>query len=345
MSSPIAPHLHVATAADDQYALPLAVTIGSVLRHLDARASLSLYILDAGIRPRSKGRLLKSWRDSRLHVNWIPLDIQRLSKLPVSGHVTLTTYARLLLPSHLPANLGRVIYLDSDLLVRRDLAALWNEPLDGAACLAVPDSAAPRLNAEQSLPNYRACERFLAATRPIPNYCELGLDASAAYFNAGVLSIDLAAWRRLDVAEEALRCLNRYRAHVVWWDQYAMNVVLHGRWRPLDMRWNQGAHIYRYPSAEESPFDAAIFETLRNDPWVVHFTSPVKPWHSDCDHPFTRDFLGFLQETDWRGWKPEKPYLNLSEWLTYQYGRYRKWRKDRKHRLREARVASSRRAA
>jgi lipopolysaccharide biosynthesis glycosyltransferase len=345
MSSSAARRIHVAAAADDQYSMPLAVTVKSLLRHLGAETKLTLYVLDAGIKPRSKSRLMRSWRDPRLTVNWMPLDIQRLSKLHVSGHVTLTTYARLLLPSHLPESLNKVIYLDSDLLVLRDLESLWNEQLDGAACLAAPDCAAPCLDAEQSLPNYKACQPHLASARPIPNFQELKLDPRGAYFNAGVLVIDLEAWRSLDTAEEALSCLHQNRGKVVWWDQYALNIVLHGRWRPLDLRWNQGSHIYRYPSAAECPFTPAEHAALIGDPWIVHFSSPDKPWHSACVHPYRPRFLEFMQETAWKGWLPERPYLDLSDWLTHQYGRYRKWRKDRKQRRRQLQSSSGRRAA
>ena len=50
------------------------------------------------------------------------------------------------------------------------------------------------------------------------------------YFNAGVMLIDLDAWRREDLVGRMLACLRRHRRDVLWWDQYALNVELAGHW-------------------------------------------------------------------------------------------------------------------
>jgi lipopolysaccharide biosynthesis glycosyltransferase/glycosyltransferase involved in cell wall biosynthesis len=341
MSSSVQDRIQVALAADENFAIPLAVTVGSLLKQCNTSKSVTLHILDGGITEQSKARLIQSWSAYHANVNWYPLDMKRLAGLPISAHVTHTAYARLLLPTLLPADLKRVIYLDSDLLVRRDVAELWDLPFQGAACLAVTDVAAPRIDAEHGLANYLACQPHLAASRPIRNFRELGLDPSAEYFNSGVLVIDLDAWRDRNVAGRALACLENHREHVLWWDQYALNVVLHGSWRPLDVRWNQGSHIYRYPSAAESSLDPESHTKLLSDPWIVHFTSPSKPWQHGCEHPFTYQFLQALDETEWRGWRPRKPPFRLHQWLNSQYSSFRKWRRARRRSRLEHRFASS----
>jgi len=299
--------LTVVCAADDAFALPLAVTVRSALEKLDPSRRLQLYILDGGITDASKQRLLASWSLRDVSVRWIKPDPTLIDDLQISRHVNLITYYRLLMPWVLPAELDRVIFLDADLLVRRDLAALWDSNLQGNACLAVPDTAAPYINARSALPNYDRCHRFLASSEPIPNYRDLGLSPTGKYFNAGVLVVDLKQWRELDVTTAALRCLRQHSHHVLWWDQYALNVVLAGHWKELDARWNQGVHAYTFPIADESPLAADVFDALRRDPWIVHFTSQKKPWHYFCRHPFRSDYLAAIDRTDWRGWRPQFP--------------------------------------
>jgi lipopolysaccharide biosynthesis glycosyltransferase len=340
-------HMVAVTAADDRYAMPLAVTVRSALDSLSASARLDLYIIDGGVSPESRERLNRSWNDSRLSVIWLQPDLSTIDGLSVSHHVSRMTYARILLPKVLPSHLDRVIYLDADLLVLRSLTDLWDESVEGVACAAAVDAAAPWLDARAMLPNYASCAAFLAATHPVPNFRELNLDPQAGYFNAGVLLVNLRQWRDEKITEQALDCLERNRDHVLWWDQYALNVVLHGRWRPLDMRWNQGAHIHcpGYALPEGSPFDKPTYTAVRENPWIVHFTSPVKPWHFTSDHPFRRRFFKVVDRTDWKGWRPEWPYQSLSEWLNFQYVRYDQWRKDRRVRRRHHRAIASRRAA
>jgi lipopolysaccharide biosynthesis glycosyltransferase len=307
----------VVSASDEGYAMPLAVTVRSTLDHLAADRRLRLFIMDGGLRDETKSRLMKSWSDPRLTIEWIHPDMDQVCDLLVSYQVTVVTYLRLLMAAVLPASVTRAIYLDADMLVRRDLGKLWDEPQGEHAVLAVPEIAAPYIDAPASMPNFERCRQYLCAHTPIMNYRELGLPSDAQYFNGGLLVADIARWRQENLAEQMLDCLRRYREHVLWWDQYALNVVLARRWRPLDCRWNQGAHVYAYPSWRNSPVDRSTFTQLRRAPWIVHFCSPSKPWHYFSRHPFRREFFRCLDETDWQGWRPERPDRFLQKWWDF----------------------------
>jgi lipopolysaccharide biosynthesis glycosyltransferase len=132
---------------------------------------------------------------------------------------------------------------------------------------------------------------------------------------------------------------------VLWWDQYALNVVLAGRWRSLDHRWNQGAHIYAYPSAAASPLDAATFARVHNDPWIVHFCSPTKPWHYFCRHPYTADFRRCLRRTAWQSWRPERPEKFAKAWWDFHYKPLRLRWKTKRRLLKESLGFKPRKAA
>ena len=334
----------VVSATDDGYAMPLAVTIRSALDCLAADRRLRLYVLDGGLNDAMKQRLLRSWNDSRITVEFLRPDMAQVADLMVSYQVNTVTYLRILMPHVLPPHVTRAIYLDADMLVRRDLAVLWDEPQGAHAVLAAPDAAAPFLDAAAMLPNFEKCRPYLAHPTPITNFRELGLTGNSRYFNGGLLVVDIDQWRRENYAEQMLRVLRDHREHILWWDQYALNIVLAGRWRALDDRWNQGAHIFEYPTWRLSPFDQATFTRLRREPWIVHFCSPSKPWHYFCHHPFQSDFYDALDRTDWRGWRPARPENYLHTWWNFHY---QPLRTNLKRRLRAAKQAirQGRRAA
>jgi lipopolysaccharide biosynthesis glycosyltransferase len=316
-ASDVSRDIVVVSATDDGYAMPLAVTIRSALDHLSPSRRLKLFILDGGLRNESKQRLLESWRDPRLTIEWIRPNLDQVCDLVVSNQVTVVTYLRLLMANLVPPEITRAIYLDADMLVRRDLGSLWDEPQGDHAVLAVPELAAPYLDAPVAMANFESCRDYLCAHTPIMNYRELGLPPDAQYFNGGLLVADLGCWRRENLAQQMLDCLQRNREHVLWWDQYALNVVLARRWRPLDYRWNQGTHVYAYPNWRKSPVDRATLNNLRRAPWIVHFCSPSKPWHYFNGHPFRRDFFKCLDHTDWKGWRPERPDKFLRRWWDF----------------------------
>ena len=83
----------------------------------------------------------------------------------------------------------------------------------------------------------------------------------------------------------------------------ALNVVLAGKWKPLDIRWNQGSHVFRYRGWKRSPFDRRTYEQLRRDPFIVHFTTSFKPWLLLCRHPLRGEFFRYLDRTAWAGWR------------------------------------------
>ncbi len=297
----------VVVASDYAFAMPLAVTICSVLQTLGPGVRLDLHVIDVGIGAAGRARLRESWRDERLTVHWHSVDRLALKNLPLSDHLTPAAYARLFAPRLLPAELGKVIYLDSDLLVLEDLAALWAEPMGDAACLAVPDLGCPWVDCAATLPNYARCREYLSVHLAIPNYRDVGMAPDAPYFNSGVMVMNLDHWRAADITQGALDILSRNRQHVMFADQYALNVVLYQRWRPLSLSWNQGSHIFRYPTWQDSPFDLTSLSACRFEPRIVHFTSGAKPWLYGNAHPYRSLFFAALDQTAWRGWRPRTP--------------------------------------
>jgi lipopolysaccharide biosynthesis glycosyltransferase len=295
----------IATAADNKFVIPLAVTVRSVLDTLAEGSRVQLYVLDGGITPENRARLESSWNDPRLSVEWRQQNMAEFETMPLDGHVTAATYLRLRLAHLLPESVGRVIYMDADMLARHDLTELWNEPQGDAPVQAVQDCAAPWIDAEITASNFEQMQPFLAAWRPISNYKELGLRPAAPYFNAGMMVVDLDRWRREGATEKLMQCVRDNAEYVLWWDQYVLNVVFCDRWRQLDLRWNLGAHLSIYPSWKNSPLSKEQFAQLKDDPWIVHFCSPVKPWHDGCRHPYTAAFFETLDRTEWRGWRPE----------------------------------------
>ena len=295
----------VVLAADERFAMPLAVTVRSLLDNLGPNRIPQLFVLDGGILPETKQRLTRSWTTNAPYkLNWIAVDEICLEGIEASGHVTVAAYYRILMPRLLPSTIERVLYLDSDLLVVDDVGKLWDCDLGDHLCLAGQEFYAPFMDASLVLPYFERLRQFITS-RPVPNYEALGLAPDLPYFNSGVLLIDLRAWREHHIELELLQCLRDHREHVRWWDQYALNVVLARRWGQLDARWNQGSHIYNFPSWRFSHLDRRTFRNILKHPAIVHFTSPEKPWHANSSHPWRKEFFRYLDRTDWAGWRPD----------------------------------------
>jgi lipopolysaccharide biosynthesis glycosyltransferase len=284
----VAEPIALACAADANYAMPLAVTIRSVVSNLNSFREIVLFVLDGGIKQAQKQKIIASIGSKVTDVKWIEPSKTALEKLEVSEKYPVSTYFRLLLPQILPQHLKKIIYLDTDLVVNGDLAQLWNIDVETNYVLAAQDAGYFNLS---NVLHLKDCEKLEGLL-------------NCKYFNTGVLVINLEKWRTDKIAEETIQFLENNPQHILFADQDALNVVLAGKkWGELDPRWNQVHSIYQYSSWQDSPFEEEVFHNVLNDPYVIHFTTPPKPWQNGCHHPKKDLFFQYLDQTAWSGWR------------------------------------------
>ncbi|HEY9632337.1 MAG TPA: glycosyltransferase family 8 protein [Coleofasciculaceae cyanobacterium] len=277
----------IVCAADDNYAMPLAVTLHSALANLKNKPKIFLVIIDGGISPRSKRRILQSLDPEQVEIHWMPPDERLIKNLKVERHLTIVTYYRLLIPQLLPQHFNKVIYLDSDMVIKGDLEQLWNIDIGDNYVLAVQDDN----------------QRYIHMSGGLRNYQELGINPDLKYFNAGMLVINLEKWRNDNIPLKVVEYLERNKEYVRDHDQDGLNGVLAGKWGELNPRWNQMPRIYTYSSWQDSSYDEQLYRELLEHPYIIHYTTPPKPWHQGCEHPNTALFFHYLDQTAWSGWR------------------------------------------
>lgn len=70
-------------AADNNYAMPLAVTVRSALANLRSDRQIVLFILDGGISNTKKSKIIRSLDSKQLKISWIQLDHALFANLPL----------------------------------------------------------------------------------------------------------------------------------------------------------------------------------------------------------------------------------------------------------------------
>jgi lipopolysaccharide biosynthesis glycosyltransferase len=282
----------VVCAADNNYVIPLSVTLKSILVNLKTPQKITCFVIDGGIEESNKQKILKSLDSKQITIKWLQPTDSILNKVKVSGHVTVATYYRLLIPDLLPQQLKKAIYLDCDLVVNEDLQQLWTIDIGDTYLLAVQDMGIREVS------NPRG---------GLHNYQELGIHPNSKYLNAGVMVFNLEKWRTENISTRAIEYLEQNKEHVLNWDQDGVNAVLVGKWRELDPRWNQTPSVYKYRSWKDSPFTEEVYKSVIQQPYIVHFATAIKPWHYYCEHPAKGLFFQYLDITPWSGWRPKKP--------------------------------------
>lgn len=260
----------IAFGVDAAYAPHLAATIASV-RTASPGAAFHFLVVHEGIEGETRGRIERLAPADRF--TWARVEDPELLAMTGDGHISRATFFRLALPRIAPVDAARVLYLDSDLIVARNVSTLWRADLDGAPIGAVCDSGMDW--------------KPFAIERGLPV-------AQGPYFNAGVLLIDLDQVRRDGSFDSAIDILRHERLRYM--DQDALNIVTWGRWRPLDPIWNVQHTMLLGGAAPDVP--ATMLPTPDDRPGIVHYTGRNKPWLMDGYHPYGWLYWRALKRTE-----------------------------------------------
>lgn len=207
----------------------------------------------------------------RVHDAWTP-----------PPHVTPAAFFRYLAPDLVGESL-RCVYLDVDVVVRRDPTPLHDQDLDGSMIGAVRSRVAP----------------YFASPGGVQRWRDAGVPSTAPYFNSGVLVMDLERWRARDVTRRLTEYLEQYGSDAYLADQEALNVAVVGDWFELDRTWNYITHV------AESFLQEPGIEP--DDPAIVHFAGRAKPWSPGRQPIFTEDWYDVLAGTPWSEFAPRPP--------------------------------------
>jgi lipopolysaccharide biosynthesis glycosyltransferase len=279
--------IEIVCAADERFAMPLAVTLCSAA--VKCSRPIRAFVLNTDLSAKSKTHIETACANTGKNpkIEWVDADRNYMRDQPVGlRHLSQATYLRLAMGRMLPAEIARAIYLDSDVLVVKDLLPLWETKLDGNVVGAVRDFMTPLAG------QHNALEYCLADT---------GISLTHPMFNAGILLIDVAAYRSQGIEAECVAFLERWRNNIQSADQDALNAVLHDRHKLLDFKWNVqmgGWHSFKNHPALSEQERKSLRET---DPAILHFSGSGKPWNSGLRSPHCQTYVQSVNDTGWYG--------------------------------------------
>lgn len=263
---------------DGAYSQHLAVTLASLLEN-NPHNRFDILVVTLNMAQEDRSRILAlAARFDNVKLRFQPFDITRYSHFRTDGHISHASYLRIFIPEILPDDVEKVLYLDCDIVVRHDIAPLWRTDLG---------------------------DKVLGAARNLffVRHADLDMPPDARYFNAGVLLMNLKRWREVDGTARLIRFIEAHHDHLWAHDQDALNAVFCGEILELAPRWNfQTSMLWSEPDGLDLTY--AEFRRLIENPAIVHFTSPSKPWHFSNTHPYKSTYYRYLAKTPYRSYAP-----------------------------------------
>jgi lipopolysaccharide biosynthesis glycosyltransferase len=285
----------------------------SALRNLRQGLIPVLYIIDGGISEYNKQKIERVFKKSKREftLNWIPYNLDSIQSVRATNILSKAAYLRILIPDLLPEFHQKAIYLDCDIIVETDLYTLWEYEFSNEPAMGVQDFYNP----------------YISTVTAIPNLDKLSMSEDAAYCNSGVIVFNLEFWRKHKLKDLIFEYLQKNFTSKELFDQDGINVIVSGRWKTLDPRWNitlsSLSTFGRFLKLKEEEVNWYLDEFKKN-PFIIHFTSKHKPWHTG--HKNKEALTVFYYDQFYR--ERYFYYLGESGWFNKAYSRF--WINHRK---------------
>ena len=245
---------------DEAYAMPTAVAVFSLKLTKKRETEYHVYVLGIDLSPDSRNRLASMTADGFIvEVLDMVLTDRQMEVVPVRERITRAALLKFDLPQIFP-QYDRILYLDSDVAVQRDISELFSFDLQDVYAGVVKD------------------RMTYAETKGHLLWLEF---KEEFYFNTGVLLLNLDCMRRDNMSEKLLE----YRLHGknFFMDQDAFNVVFQGKVLSLPVRYNLLNCFFEWDDVSivnrfyETDFTRCRALTYQ-EPSILHFGDARKPW-------------------------------------------------------------------
>lgn len=204
----------------------------------------------------------------------------QLDNLPVTNY-SPAAFIRIFLPQILPTEIGRVLYLDIDMIVMDDLKPLFETNLEGKYFACCIDDQ------EYSTRNFNRLK------------LEFHRWADKSYFNTGMMLMNLKIWRELKLADRVLQYMTEHDKEIYHYaDQDVLNCLFYENVKIIDSRYNVLLNFMTdYTKLDIRREKWGMIESALKNPCIVHLYGWEHPWFKDAGNPYCKIWHYFAEKS------------------------------------------------
>ena len=292
--------INIVFNTDDAYKEYTKVAIKSAIVNKNPDSIYNINVLCVDLKP-SDCESYKNFEEENVIIKAIPLKIESIKNIgnyPLKHHVSRADLFKFLLANILP-DLNKVLYIDSDTFIRKDLTELYNTDIS-KYYLAAVKKAEPELDQELNI--FRQWKQIKIYT-----------------YNCGVLLFNLEKIRKDNIIKKLIKAKNEDEVRDLQTQRsfnevipiktvYLLSPIYNSLNRWEEYHWQE----YNFPKIY-FPYTLKIrnISQLREKTVIAHFAGRRKPWYqTDEDEikPFIEEWRKYARMINPK-WQPEKyPY-------------------------------------
>jgi len=287
--------MNIACSTDDRFAPYCGIMLTSLFEN-NKKNSFSVYIMSRDLSEENRTKFDTLARRYSVEINILDMNKYEWRNCPIreEDYISIETYFRLVLPDALPHSVHKILYLDSDIIINAPIDSLYMQdirdvPLGACTDLLISDEVVTLLGIEKK-----------------------------KYFNAGVLLINIDYFRSFHLLAKCYEIINSCPDKLRYCDQDVLNLVTY---RNHQIRYLDTTYNFLTTYSIRTVFNSFPEDIKRRvarcaqNPAIIHFTSPEKPWHKLYASLYKSLFFYYKEKSLWADTPLQKNYRTLKQYL------------------------------
>lgn len=249
--------MNIFLTLDSNYIYPLCVLLRSIAT-TNPDGDFDFYVAYSSLTEKDFEAMEEALGKVSHRLHRIYVDDAMFSAAPILERTSKATYYRLLAGEILPENVHKILYLDPDVVIKKDLSEFYNTDISDYAV---------------------AGGTHLYGFAQKINLLRLGMKKTSDYINAGILLINLDNWRKVTDLNGIITFISENFKKLVLADQDVINVIFEDHMLRIDeRRYNLDEKTFRVHAKKSAGNKRIDLDWVEKNTTVIHYNGKHKPW-------------------------------------------------------------------
>ncbi len=260
---------------DDKYSKYFSAVLQSIIQNSQKDKNYDIIVLSSYIKDNNR-RLLNEMLPENFSLRFFDISGYIVSNFPSAelksvDYWSIEIYYRIFIPLIMPSY-EKVMYLDTDMIINGSLEELFEMDFESKEIIAVKDVTAQLLH----LDKYKERRKHFSNCLMIKNEKD--------YFNSGMLVFNIPSIDKSQYADSVRTAFQAER--LLFPDQDILNMLFEGKSKLIPSRWNFCPGMFKWNKNIKECVDEDYAKDINQalqEPYIIHYTSPQKPWNSNLE--------------------------------------------------------------
>ncbi|MBQ7817156.1 MAG: glycosyltransferase family 8 protein [Oscillospiraceae bacterium] len=246
--------MNILVTLDSGYVKPLCVMLRSLLDN-HPKIYFDIFVMNKSLTDEDYNFIKQKLSCSKYCLHDIKIDDDMLKTAPVTDRYPHEMYYRIFASRFLPENIDKILYLDPDLVVIKNLEKLYNTPLDS---------------------NFFAAASHVSKPLQKINKIRLQMDSSGPYINSGVMLMNIRLLRKYQNYDEVFDYIEKNKKILFLPDQDIISAIYSDKIVAIDPYiYNMTERMLHSPKSVIRDVD---IDWVKQNSAIIHYCGRNKPW-------------------------------------------------------------------